>query len=99
MRLVRQGMDAQGDLVSAWLSNPDGNGTVRQLSAAGGAITLARSYTPWGELLEQHGGGDPSASSGPALTWGYFGGLLDAATGLLYVGRRKILQSLVLLCS
>jgi len=56
----------------------DGNRTVRQLSDADGSITLARSYTPWGELLEQHGGGD--------LTWGYFGGLLDAATGLIYVG-------------
>ena len=52
--------------------------TARAVSDAGGAITLARSYTPWGELLEQHGGGD--------LTWGYFGGLLDVATGLLYVG-------------
>lgn len=56
----------------------DGNRTVRQLSEADGSITLVRSYTPWGELLEQHGGGD--------LTWGYFGGLLDAATGLIYVG-------------
>jgi RHS repeat-associated protein len=56
----------------------DGNHTVRQLSDADGAITLARSYTPWGELLMQRGGGDPP--------WGYFGGLLDAATGLIYVG-------------
>ncbi|RLC90447.1 MAG: hypothetical protein DRI37_01425 [Chloroflexi bacterium] len=48
--------------------------------AAGGAITLACSYTPWGELLEQHGGGDPSASSGQALTWGYCGGLLAGST-------------------
>jgi YD repeat-containing protein len=62
----------------------DGNRTVRQLSDADGAITLARSYTPWGELLMQRGG--PSTGSGQALPWGYFGGLLDAATGLIYVG-------------
>ncbi len=62
----------------------DGNRTVRQLSDADGAITLARSYTPWGELLMQRGG--PSTGSGQTLPWGYFGGLLDAATGLIYVG-------------
>jgi RHS repeat-associated protein len=57
---------------------PDGTNTVRQLTDPTGAVTLARSYTPWGELLEQSGTGE--------FTWGYFGGLLDAATGLIYVG-------------
>ena len=56
----------------------DGTGTVRQLTDSVGTVTLSRSYTPWGELLEQSGDGE--------FTWGYFGGLLDAATGLIYVG-------------
>ncbi len=56
----------------------DGTRTARQLTNPAGAVTLARRYTPWGEVLEQAGDGD--------FTWGYFGGLLDAATGLIYVG-------------
>jgi RHS repeat-associated protein len=41
-------------------------------------VTLARSYTLWGEVRQQVGTG--------SFTWGYFGGLMDAATGLVYVG-------------
>jgi RHS repeat-associated protein len=57
---------------------PDGQNTVRQMSDGAGGVTLARSYTPWGEVLAQSGVG--------SFTWGYFGGLVDAATGLMYVG-------------
>src|SRR6185436_11957218 len=33
---------------------------------------------PWGDALETYGTGN--------FTYGYFGGVMDAATGLLYVG-------------
>ncbi len=56
----------------------DGTDTPRQMTDAAGNVTLARSYTPWGEVMDQNGSGD--------FTWGYFGGLMDAATGLMYVG-------------
>jgi RHS repeat-associated protein len=56
----------------------DGANTPRQMADAEGIVTLARSYTPWGEVLEQNGAGN--------FAWGYFGGLMDAATGLVYVG-------------
>ncbi len=46
---------------------------------ASAAITYSAAYTPWGDTLESHGTGNFSV--------GYFGGLLDAATGLLYTGR------------
>jgi RHS repeat-associated protein len=57
---------------------PDGTNTQRQLTDADGEVTLAARYTPWGDTLESYGAGN--------LTFGYFGGLMDAATGLLYVG-------------
>jgi len=56
----------------------DADRTARQLVDPAGELTLARSFTPWGEPLEQVGGDE--------LAFGYFGGLLDAATGLLYLG-------------
>jgi len=56
----------------------DGQATVRQLTDAAGAVTLLRTYDPFGQVLTQQGSGN--------LTWGYFGGLLDAATGLIYFG-------------
>jgi RHS repeat-associated protein len=56
----------------------DGTNSVRQMADDQGAVTLTRSFSPWGELLEQAGQGD--------FTWGYLGGVLDAATGLVYVG-------------
>jgi len=56
----------------------DGTGSVRQMADGQGHITATRSFTPWGEILE------PSGQSG--LTTGYLGGMLDAATGLIYVG-------------
>jgi hypothetical protein len=57
---------------------PDGLGSVRQLTGEQGQVTGARSFTPWGELLGQSGAGE--------VSFGYLGGLLDAATGLIYVG-------------
>ncbi len=73
------GRDPLGELTDKWTYYlADGDRTVRQLSDVNGSTTVSRSYTPWGEVLEQQGSGN--------LTWGYFGGLLDAATGLIYVG-------------
>jgi RHS repeat-associated protein len=50
----------------------------RQLVNAIGMVTYGRSYTPWGEVMLQSGMGN--------FAWGYFGGLMDAATGLIYIG-------------
>jgi hypothetical protein len=47
------------------------------LTDADGEVTLAARFTPWGDSLESYGAGNP--------TFGYFGGLMDAVTGLLYV--------------
>jgi len=56
----------------------DGSNTPRQLTDAGGELTLSARYTPWGDTLETYGTGN--------LAFGYYGGVMDAATGLLYVG-------------
>jgi RHS repeat-associated protein len=66
-------------LTDAWAYGlPDGSGTQRQLVDPAGEITLAASYTPWGDALSVSGEGN--------FTYGYFGGVMDTATGLLYVG-------------
>jgi len=56
---------------------PDGLTSSRQLADANGAITQATAYTPWGDTL---------AVNGASLAYGYLGGIMDAATGLIYVG-------------
>jgi hypothetical protein len=67
------------ELTTSWAYYlADGTNTPRQMTDATGEVTLARSYTPWGEVRQQVGTG--------SFTWGYFGGLMDAATGLVYVG-------------
>jgi RHS repeat-associated protein len=76
-------LSAQGrplaELTATWAYYlSDATQTPRQLVDATGNVTLVRTYTPWGEVLSQSGTGN--------FTWGYFGGLMDAATGLLYVG-------------
>jgi RHS repeat-associated protein len=48
------------------------------MNQASGTVTISSSYTPWGDTLEYQGQGN--------FAFGYFGGLMDAATGLLYVG-------------
>jgi RHS repeat-associated protein len=48
------------------------------LTDATGEVTYSSRYTPWGSTLETYGTGN--------FEFGYFGGLMDAATGLLYVG-------------
>jgi RHS repeat-associated protein len=48
------------------------------VSNSSGDITLSARYTPWGDALDTYGTGN--------FTFGYFGGAMDAATGLLYVG-------------
>ena len=50
----------------------------RQLVNASGAVTFAARYTPWGDTLESSGTGN--------ISIGYLGGLMDTATGLLYMG-------------
>ncbi len=73
------GRGAIAEKTTAWSYYlKDGQNTARQLADPSGLVTPARTFTPWGETLEQHGEGD--------LAWGYFGGYMDAATGLLYVG-------------
>jgi len=73
------GLGAIGEKTTAWnFSLPDGTNTPRQLSNSSGEITLSARYTPWGDTLEVNGTGN--------FTYGYFGGVMDAATGLIYVG-------------
>jgi RHS repeat-associated protein len=68
-----------GEKTSEWnFSLPDGTNTPRQLSDVTGDITLSARYTPWGNSLELHGTGN--------FSFGYLGGVLDATTGLIYVG-------------
>jgi RHS repeat-associated protein len=59
---------------------PDGLGSIRQLTDAGAQVTLARSYEPFGKLLEQAGMG----SSG----FGFAGEQEDASTGLVFLRAR-----------
>jgi RHS repeat-associated protein len=73
------GLGGIGEETTAWsYSLPDGTNTPRQLSDNSGEITLSSRYTPWGDTLETYGTGN--------FSYGYLSGLLDAATGLLYVG-------------
>jgi RHS repeat-associated protein len=73
------GLGPVAEFTTEWsYSLPDGTNTPRQLTNEVGEITLAGSYTPWGNSLEYTGTGN--------FTFGYFGGVMDAATGLLYVG-------------
>ena len=73
------GLGAIGEEANAWsYSLPDGTNTPRQLSDISGNITLSTRYTPWGDTLDIYGTGN--------FSFGYFGGVLDATTGLLYVG-------------
>jgi RHS repeat-associated protein len=73
------GIEPIADHTTAWAySLTDGTGTARQLVNENGEITLTGTYTPWGDTLEYNGTGN--------FTFGYFGGLMDAATGLIYIG-------------
>jgi RHS repeat-associated protein len=73
------GLGPIAEFTNAWsYSLPDGSNTPRQMTDVGGAVTLTSSYTPWGDTLEVHGTGN--------FSFGYFGGIMDTATGLLYVG-------------
>ena len=73
------GLGAIGEKTDAWsYSLPDGTNTPRQLTNHTGSIALTARYTPWGDALDTYGTGN--------FTFGYFGGVMDAATGLLYVG-------------
>jgi RHS repeat-associated protein len=73
------GLGAIAEKTNAWsYSLPDGTNTPRQISNLSGDITLSARYTPWGDTLDTHGTGN--------FTFGYFGGLMDVATELLYVG-------------
>lgn len=73
------GIDPIAEFTTDWsYSLPDGTNTPRQLTNSVGEITLSGRYTPWGDSLDYTGTGN--------FTFGYFGGLMDSATGLLYVG-------------
>jgi RHS repeat-associated protein len=73
------GLGPIGEKTNVWnFALPDGSNTPRQLTDTQGAVTLSTRYTPWGDTLEIYGTGN--------FTFGYLGGVLDAATGLLYVG-------------
>jgi RHS repeat-associated protein len=73
------GLGAIAELTDAW-AYPlvDGINTGRQLTNSTGVVTLTGSYTPWGDTLSINGTG--------SFTFGYFGGIMDEATGLIYIG-------------
>jgi YD repeat-containing protein len=75
------GLGPIAELTTAW-AYPlnDGTNTQRQMTDVDGAILLTTSYTPWGETLSIYYG------SSRWFTYGYFGGIMDSATGLIYVG-------------
>lgn len=73
------GVEPIAEITTEWAySLNDGVGSARQLVDENGDITLTGAYTPWGDTLEYNGTGN--------FTFGYFGGLMDAATGLIYIG-------------
>jgi RHS repeat-associated protein len=75
------GHEPLGEATAGWAFYlPDGMASFRQVTDLDGQVSLTRRFSPWGELLEQDGGGD--------FAWGYFGELLDAATGLIYLRAR-----------
>jgi hypothetical protein len=74
------GNGAIGEDSSAWVYPlRDGTNTSRQLLNAAGEIILTKWYTPWGDMLNIY------INSG-LLTNGYFGGIMDYSTGLIYLG-------------
>jgi RHS repeat-associated protein len=73
------GLGVIGEQTDAWAySLPDGTNTARQLVNGSGKVTLVSSYTPWGDILSVNGTGN--------FTFGYFGGIMDVNTGLVYIG-------------
>ena len=56
----------------------DGFNVPRQLTDTGGEVTLSVRYNPWGKPIETNGIGNFDAS--------YIGTLIDATTGLIYIG-------------
>jgi len=69
-------LGAIGEKTTAWnFSLPDRTNTPRQLSNSSGDITLSARYTPWGDTIELNGTGN--------FAFGYFGGVMDATTGLI----------------
>ena len=80
------GLGVIGEKTNAWsYSLPDGLNTPRQLTDPTGEVTFSARYTPWGDTLETYGTGN--------FAFGYFGGVMDAATGLLYVGNGQYYDS------
>lgn len=56
----------------------DGTGTPRQMVDPDARVTAIASYNPWGDVLNSGGSG--------IFATGFMGGILDTATGLIYVG-------------
>jgi len=56
----------------------DVSNTPRQLADQNGSVTLFARYDPQGNTLDLDGKGN--------FTFGYFGGLMDEVTGLIYIG-------------
>lgn len=77
-----------GEKTTAWsYSLPDGTNTPRQFSHLTSGITLTARYTPWGDALDTYGTGN--------FTFGYFGGVMDATTGLALLGNLTGTQPII----
>jgi hypothetical protein len=76
-----------GEESNAWSYGlTDGTNTQRQLTDTLGEVTYSARYTPWGDTLETYGSGNFAFGYPSIALRAGFGGLMDAATGLLYVG-------------
>jgi RHS repeat-associated protein len=76
------GLGVVAEQTTTWAYGlPDGTNSQRQLTDADGKLTYSARYTPWGDTLETSGAGN--------FAFGYFGGLMDEATGLMYVGNGR----------
>jgi hypothetical protein len=58
---------------------PDGVNSIRQVTDLSGAVLVARSYSPWAEVLSQSGNAN-------ALR-GYLAGIWDPTSGQMYAER------------
>jgi YD repeat-containing protein len=78
-RIYLYGRAPIGEYGTEWVHYlSDGQGSVRQLTDAGGDVVLYRRFKPYGELWEEEGSGE--------TVYGFLGWQRDAGIGLLYQG-------------
>jgi len=80
-RLYLHGQNPIAEYSNEWAYQlRDGTGSVRQVADGSGNITLARTYKPFGGILQEQGTYETA--------FGFLGAQLDRVSGLLYAGGR-----------